>query len=80
MFVVLLFGSGAGVRERVEGLRAAVVRTPVATREGPIQASVSIGVAAGPDASTPGPSALLERAWAACVRARQPGQGGIAIA
>lgn len=72
-FLVLLPGPDAAVHERVEALRLAVTREPVGTREGPIHASLSIGVTLHPDAAAPDPEALLERAWAACSAARPPG-------
>lgn len=79
-FVVLLPGQDAALRGRAEGLRAATLRAPVATREGLIQASLVIGVVQGPAGAPPEPVALLERARAACVLAREPGADGIAIA
>ncbi len=73
-FLVVLPGQDAAVLEHAEALRAAVSREPVATHEGPIQASLSIGVVLPPDGSGQGPEALLEHAWAACTAARQAGR------
>ena len=77
-FLVVLPGPDAAAREHAEEVRVAVTREPVATREGPIQASLSIGVALRPDGSALAPEALLERAWAACAVARPAGRDGVA--
>lgn len=60
---------GLDAHAHAEALRAAATREPVMTPVGPIEVTLSVGVAPRPDASGPSPEALLERARAACERA-----------
>jgi diguanylate cyclase (GGDEF)-like protein len=79
-FLVVLPGIDARVLDHAEALRILVAQEPITTREGSIQASISIGVTVRPSAATLAPETLVERAWAACTSAKQSGRNGIASA
>jgi diguanylate cyclase (GGDEF)-like protein len=79
-FLVVLPGLDAAVLDHAERLRVAVAQDPVATTQGPVQASISIGVTARPSASDLAPATLLDRAGAACTVAKSSGRNGVASA
>lgn len=79
-FLVVLPGLDAAVLDHAERLRVAVAQDPVETSEGPVQASVSIGVTVRPSASKLVPEALVDRARAACTVAKGSGRNGVASA
>jgi diguanylate cyclase (GGDEF)-like protein len=79
-FLVVLPGLDAAVLDHAERLRVAVARDPVETTEGPVQASVSIGVTARPSTMSLDPEMLIDRASAACTIAKQSGRNGVASA
>lgn len=77
-FVAVLVGTGADRAARVaERLRADVAAQPIDTSNGPVTATVSVGVAAGAD--EPDAAALLARADVALYGAKDAGRNGVAL-
>jgi diguanylate cyclase (GGDEF)-like protein len=74
-FVLLLPDAGTALAER---LRADVAGTPVATRGGPVDVTISLGLAFQQDTDL-GPDTLLARADAGLYRAKQAGRDRVVV-
>jgi diguanylate cyclase (GGDEF)-like protein len=77
-FVLLLPEAGSHASETAERLRDEVARTPLETRAGPIEVTISVGVAHLQPADTE-PDTLLARADESLYRAKQAGRNRVVI-
>jgi diguanylate cyclase (GGDEF)-like protein len=77
-FVLLLPHAGTHTRETAERLRAEVARTPVQTRNGPVDVTISVGVAYLWPSDT-GTDTLLARADECLYSAKQNGRNQVVV-
>jgi diguanylate cyclase (GGDEF)-like protein len=77
-FVLLLPDAGARGPDTAERLRAEVARTPIPTRSGPVEVTISVGVAYLHPSDT-GPDTLLDRADECLYRAKESGRNRVVV-